>query len=81
VSLRILALEPYYGGSHRSVLDGVLAGLGWEHDLLTLPARKWKWRMSGAALTFADAARALGRAHLAPGSIAAARGRPARRWS
>jgi len=60
--VRLLALEPYYGGSHRAVLDGLLGrltSLGWEHDLLTLPARKWKWRMRGAAITMADEARAL----------------------
>ena len=59
---RLLALEPYYGGSHQAVLDGLLARLeplGWDADLLTLPARKWKWRMRGAAITMADEARRL----------------------
>jgi glycosyltransferase involved in cell wall biosynthesis len=54
-----LVLEPYYGGSHRAVLDCLLPALGWECDLLTLPARKWKWRMRGAAITFATDARRL----------------------
>lgn len=57
--MRILVLEPYYGGSHRAVLDGLLARLGCEYDLLTLPARKWKWRMRGAAITMADETRRL----------------------
>jgi glycosyltransferase involved in cell wall biosynthesis len=58
---RVLALEPYYAGSHRAVLDGVLSRLGggWEVDLLTLPARKWKWRMRGAGMTMAARAREL----------------------
>lgn len=56
---RLLAVEPYYGGSHRSVLDGLLARLPWEHDLLALPARKWKWRMAGSAVTMADETREL----------------------
>ncbi len=56
---RLLALEPYYGGSHRSVLDGLLARLDWEHDLLVMPARKWKWRMAGSAVTLADEVRRL----------------------
>jgi glycosyltransferase involved in cell wall biosynthesis len=58
---RVLVLEPYYAGSHRAVLDGVLARLGdeWEADVLTLPARKWKWRMRGAGITMADRARQL----------------------
>ena len=51
--LRILALEPYYGGSHRAVLDGLVGCLDAEWTLLTLPARKWKWRMRGAAITMA----------------------------
>lgn len=56
--LRILALEPYYGGSHRAVLDGLVERVDAEWTLLTLPARKWKWRMRGAAITMADLARA-----------------------
>lgn len=63
--IRVLALEPYYGGSHRAVLDGLierLTPLGFSFDLLTLPARKWKWRMRGAAITMAEEVRALARA-------------------
>jgi len=52
--MRILALEPYYGGSHKAFLDGLCAHSRHEFDLLTLPARKWKWRMRGAALAFAE---------------------------
>lgn len=54
--LRILALEPYYGGSHRAVLDGLVEHIDAEWTLLTLPARKWKWRMRGAAITMAEQA-------------------------
>ncbi len=56
---RLLVLEPYYGGSHRAVLDGLLDRLDVDFDLLTLPARKWKWRMRGAAITMAQQARDL----------------------
>jgi glycosyltransferase involved in cell wall biosynthesis len=55
--LRILALEPYYGGSHRAVLDGLVRHIDAEWTLLTLPARKWKWRMRGSAITMAAQAR------------------------
>ncbi len=51
---RMLVLEPYCGGSHEAVLDAILPRLDWPVDLLTLPARKWKWRMRGAAITMAD---------------------------
>lgn len=56
---RLLVLEPYDGGSHRAVLECLLPALGWEYDVLELPARKWKWRMRGAAITFAESAQRL----------------------
>lgn len=56
---RLLVLEPYHGGSHRAVLECLLPALGWRYDLLTLPARKWKWRMRGAAINLADETRRL----------------------
>jgi len=56
---RLLVVEPYFGGSHKAVLDTLLPALGWEYDLLSLPARKWKWRMRGSAITFASEVRRL----------------------
>ena len=52
--VRILALEPYYGGSHKAFLDGWSAASRHEFTLLTLPAYKWKWRMRHSAVTFSD---------------------------
>ncbi len=52
--LRILALEPYYGGSHRAFLDGWRAHSQHAVGLITMPARKWKWRMRGAAITMGE---------------------------
>ncbi|NLX13778.1 MAG: DUF3524 domain-containing protein [Phycisphaerales bacterium] len=52
--MNILALEPYYGGSHRAFLDGWVARSHHEWTLLVLPAYKWKWRMRHAPITFAD---------------------------
>ncbi len=57
---RILAIEPYYGGSHRAVLDGLVKRVEADWTLLTLPARKWKWRMRGSAITMAAQARSSG---------------------
>jgi len=54
--MKILALEPYYGGSHKAFLDGWIRKSRHEWDLFTLPANKWKWRMRSAAIEFADAA-------------------------
>ena len=52
--LRILALEPYYGGSHKVFLDHIMEGSRHEWELLALMSRKWKWRMMHSALTFSD---------------------------
>lgn len=54
--MRVLALEPYYGGSHRAFLDGWVARSAHEFTVLDLPPRKWKWRMRHAAVTFAEQA-------------------------
>ncbi len=57
--MRILALEPYYGGSHRAFLDRWISGSRHRWTLLTLPAYKWKWRMRHSALTLAGEAEQL----------------------
>jgi len=51
--LGVLVLEPYYGGSHRHFLDGLRQHLPFTFEFMTLPARKWKWRMRLAAPWFA----------------------------
>ena len=52
--MRVLALNPYHGGSHRAFLDGWMANSRHRFTLLTLPAHHWKWRMRHAAVTFAE---------------------------
>ncbi|MFH1418503.1 MAG: DUF3524 domain-containing protein [Planctomycetota bacterium] len=52
--MRILALEPYNGGSHRAFLDGWSDRSRHAWTILGLPAYKWKWRMRHAAITLAD---------------------------
>lgn len=47
----MIYIEPFYGGSHKQLIDllqGQLSG-----DLYTLPAKKWHWRMRVSALHFA----------------------------
>jgi glycosyltransferase involved in cell wall biosynthesis len=56
---RILLLAPYCGGSHRAWAEGYLAHSRHRITLLSLPARFWKWRMQGGAVTLAERARAL----------------------
>lgn len=51
--LHILALEPYYGGSHQAFLDGWIAQSRHQWTVLSQPARKWKWRMRAGAIDLA----------------------------
>jgi len=52
--LNFLFLEPFFGGSHREFAKGLIAHSQHRIDLVTLPARFWKWRMRGAALYFVN---------------------------
>lgn len=51
--MNVLALEPWYGGSHRNFLDGLTSHSRHNYHALTLSARFWKWRMHGGAVTMA----------------------------
>ena len=50
--MKILFLEPFYGGSHKAVADGFAACSRHQVDILSLAPRFWKWRMRGSALAF-----------------------------
>lgn len=54
--MKVLLVEPFYGGSHRKWADGFKAYSTHEVRLLTLPAAHWKWRMHGAAVTLSEKA-------------------------
>ena len=51
--LKILVIEAYDGGSHGGFLDGMIKYSGHNFVRISLPARKWKWRMRGSAIWFA----------------------------
>ncbi len=53
-NLKVLVLEPYYGGSHKSFLKGLSTHLPFDFIFMTLPARKWKWRMRLSAPYYAE---------------------------
>ena len=53
-SLKILTLEPYYGGSHKAFLEGWMQYSRHEWTVLSLPPWKWKWRMRHSAITLAS---------------------------
>ncbi|MGB3542164.1 tRNA-queuosine alpha-mannosyltransferase domain-containing protein [Rubrivirga sp.] len=57
--MNVLVLEPWYGGSHRRFLDGLVAHSAHDVRAVTMAARYWKWRMQGAAVTLAEKARAI----------------------
>lgn len=52
--MRILAIEPYFGGSHKAFIDGWQAHSEHEWTLVSLPAHKWKWRMRHAPLSCSE---------------------------
>ena len=51
--MRVILVSPYHGGSHQAWAEGYQAHSSHEIELLTLPARYWKWRMHGGAVTLA----------------------------
>ena len=55
--MKILALEPYYGGSHKAFLDGWSAHSRHAWTVFGLPPFKWKWRMRHSAYTLAERVR------------------------
>ena len=51
--MRVLWLDPFHSGSHRSVAQGYAAHSAHQVTVLGLPPDGgWRWRMRGAALTF-----------------------------
>lgn len=51
--MQITLVSPYHGGSHQAWAEGYQRHSQHDVRLLTLPARFWKWRMHGAAVTLA----------------------------
>lgn len=52
--MRILLLDPFHTGSHRQWSLGLRRHSSHDIEILSLPGRHWKWRMHGAAVTFAN---------------------------
>jgi len=51
--MQIFLVSPYHGGSHQAWAEGYVRHSAHQVNMLTLPARFWKWRMHGAAVTLA----------------------------
>ncbi|MEM8600327.1 MAG: DUF3524 domain-containing protein [Bacteroidota bacterium] len=56
--LQVLALEPWYGGSHKHFLRDLIRHSRHTWSPITMAARYWKWRMQGGAVTLAHKANA-----------------------
>lgn len=50
----VAVVESYFGGSHQVWAEGLARHLEANVELVTLPARWWKWRMRGAAVTLSE---------------------------
>jgi glycosyltransferase involved in cell wall biosynthesis len=57
--MRMLFVEPFYGGSHRAFADGLRAHSRHDIELLTLPGGEWRRRMRRGPAELAAKARAL----------------------
>jgi glycosyltransferase involved in cell wall biosynthesis len=51
--MRVLLIEPFYGGSHRAWADGYAAHSAHDVHLVTHDDEAWRWRLRGGALTLA----------------------------
>jgi glycosyltransferase involved in cell wall biosynthesis len=55
--MNVLALEPWFGGSHKRFLTGLAAHSAHDVRVVEMAARYWKWRMQGGAVTLAEKTR------------------------
>lgn len=62
--MRVLALEPWLGGSHERFLDRWRARSSHDVTVAGLPARHWRWRMGAGAWGLAEAVRGQARPDL-----------------
>lgn len=58
--MKVTLISPYHGGSHSAWAEGYQRHSQHVVNLLTMPARFWKWRMHGGAVTLANAFMAAG---------------------
>tara|TARA_B100000029_G_scaffold514624_1_gene618176 strand:+ start:44 stop:1150 length:1107 start_codon:yes stop_codon:yes gene_type:complete len=52
--MKILYIEPYYAGSHQQWIEAYKYHSRHQIDILSLPGKKWKWRMHGGAVSLAN---------------------------
>ncbi len=52
--MNIIFVETFYGGSHKSFMDGLIKYSRHDFTPIILPSRFWKWRMRSAAMYIAE---------------------------
>ena len=52
--MKILSLQPFFGGSHQQFHEGWMKHSVHDWTTITLPDRHWKWRMRHSAIHFAN---------------------------
>ena len=53
--MKILILEPFYGGSHKQLIDLILRSVkDKEIELIMQTAKKWHWRARSSAVWFSQ---------------------------
>lgn len=50
---RVLVVEPFYGGSHRAAIDGLIGHSSHEYDILALSGEQWRSRMRRGSIELA----------------------------
>ncbi|RWS26814.1 glycosyltransferase-like domain-containing protein 1-like protein [Leptotrombidium deliense] len=51
---KVLIVEPFYTGSHRGLIDALMANLGTNALVYTMKGIKWPWRSRTSALHFSE---------------------------
>lgn len=57
--MNILALEPWFSGTHQRFLEGLAEHSRHQVRAVTMPGRFWRWRLEGGGVTLAEKARAV----------------------
>lgn len=52
--MKMLLIEPWFGGSHRAWAEGYAAASTHDVELVSLPGERWKWRLRGGAIELAS---------------------------
>ena len=71
MTLRVLLVEPFHGGSHASWAEGLAAHSRHEVVTVSLPGNSWRWRMRGASGSLAAATHDAGAADGPPDVVLA----------